>query len=58
MAVYSKESIIFGANSVDFSVSGEFLPRVYYSYIEGSEIGRVSMIWNVASLEFRFNSSC
>jgi guanine nucleotide-binding protein subunit beta-5 len=29
VAIYSKESIIFGVNSVDFSVSGKFLNELY-----------------------------
>ena len=32
MAVYSKESIIFGVNSVDFSVSGRLLFAGYNDY--------------------------
>lgn len=34
VAVYSKESIIFGANSVDFSVSGRFLNHSFKGLIE------------------------
>ena len=30
VAVYTKESIIFGVNSVDFSVSGKFIPSVTF----------------------------
>lgn len=32
IAVYGKESIIFGANSVDFSVSGNFLKQLFKCY--------------------------
>lgn len=30
IAVYGKESIIFGANSVDFSVSGNYTIGIYF----------------------------
>lgn len=38
IAIYTKESIIFGVNSVDFSVSGKFCVKVFTLLL-----GRVSL---------------